>query len=42
MKTNSTIIQDSQSASGYNDQARKTNWFGPEVVFFPLPTEIWQ
>jgi predicted TPR repeat methyltransferase len=32
-KTNSTIIQDSQSASGYDDQARKTNWFGPEVVF---------
>lgn len=33
MKTNSTIIQDSQAASGYDDQARKTNWFGPEVVF---------
>lgn len=33
MKTNSTIIQDHQSASGYDDQARKTNWFGPEVVF---------
>jgi predicted TPR repeat methyltransferase len=33
MKTNSTIIQDSQSASGYDEQARKTNWFGPEVVF---------
>jgi len=33
MKTNSTIIQDKQSASGYDDQARKTNWFGPEVVF---------
>jgi ubiquinone/menaquinone biosynthesis C-methylase UbiE len=33
MKTNSTIIQDSQSASEYDDQARKTNWFGPEVVF---------
>jgi predicted TPR repeat methyltransferase len=33
MKTNSTIIQDSQSASRYDDQARQTNWFGPEVVF---------
>ena len=33
MKTNSTIIQDSQSASEYDNQARKTNWFGPEVVF---------
>lgn len=33
MKTNSTIIQDSQSASEYDDQARKTNWFGSEVVF---------
>jgi ubiquinone/menaquinone biosynthesis C-methylase UbiE len=33
MKTNSTIIQDNQSAIGYDDQARKTNWFGPEVVF---------
>ena len=33
MKTNSTLIQDSRSASGYDEQARKTNWFGPEVVF---------
>lgn len=33
MKTNSTIIQDSQSASEYDTQARKTNWFGSEVVF---------
>jgi predicted TPR repeat methyltransferase len=33
MKTSSTIIQDSQSASEYDNQARKTNWFGPEVVF---------
>ncbi|MBN1452303.1 MAG: class I SAM-dependent methyltransferase [Anaerolineales bacterium] len=33
MKTNSTIIQDRQSARGYDDQARKANWFGPEVVF---------
>jgi predicted TPR repeat methyltransferase len=33
MKTNDTIIQDSQSANGYDEQARKTNWFGPEVVF---------
>lgn len=33
MKTDSTIIQDSQSASEYDNQARKTNWFGPEVIF---------
>lgn len=33
MKTNSTIIQDRESARGYDEQARKTNWFGPEVVF---------
>jgi predicted TPR repeat methyltransferase len=33
MKINSTIIPDSQSASGYDEQARKTNWFGSEVVF---------
>jgi len=33
MKTNSTIIQDSHSASEYDNQARKTNWFGSEVVF---------
>lgn len=33
MKTNSTIIDDSESASGYDEQARKTNWFGSEVVF---------
>ncbi len=33
MKTNSTIIQDCQSAGEYDDQARKTNWFGPEAVF---------
>jgi predicted TPR repeat methyltransferase len=33
MNTNSTIIQDSQSASEYDNQARRTNWFGSEVVF---------
>ncbi len=26
-------IQDSQSALDYDSQARRTNWFGPEVVF---------
>ena len=33
MRTNDTIIRDSQSASGYDEQARRTNWFGPEVLF---------
>jgi predicted TPR repeat methyltransferase len=33
MQTQDTIIQDKQSAVGYDLQARKTNWFGPEVVF---------
>lgn len=33
MQANDTIIRDSQSALEYDDQARKTNWFGPEVVF---------
>lgn len=33
METGNTIIQDSQSARDYDDQARKTAWFGPEVVF---------
>ena len=33
MPTNDTIIQDSQSAFEYDNQARATNWFGPEVVF---------
>ena len=33
MKTGDTIIADQQSATGYDEQARKTNWFGPEVVF---------
>src|SRR5690606_29952736 len=28
-----TIIQDDQSAAGYDDQARATNWYGPEVIF---------
>jgi ubiquinone/menaquinone biosynthesis C-methylase UbiE len=33
MQTNDTIIQDKQSATEYDLQARKTNWLGPEVVF---------
>lgn len=33
LKPNSTIIQDTQSASEYDNQARNTNWFGSEVVF---------
>ncbi len=44
MQTGDTIIQDSQAAKQYDQQARKTNWFGPEVVFgltyeFVLPGE---
>ena len=33
MQTNDTIIPDKQSAAGYDQQARETNWFGPDVVF---------
>jgi predicted TPR repeat methyltransferase len=33
MQTGDTIIQDEQSAADYDQQAQKTNWFGPEVVF---------
>ena len=33
MGANDTIIQDSQAANEYDNQARATNWFGPEVVF---------
>jgi predicted TPR repeat methyltransferase len=33
MQTDDTIIQDKQSATEYDLQARKTNWLGPEVVF---------
>lgn len=33
MQTGDTIIQDRQSAVEYDAQAKKTNWFGPEVVF---------
>lgn len=33
MKTNDTIIHDSESAQGYDQQAQATNWRGPEVVF---------
>jgi ubiquinone/menaquinone biosynthesis C-methylase UbiE len=28
-----TIIRDEKSAAGYDQQARETHWFGPEVVF---------
>ena len=33
MQTNDTIIPDQQSAAGYDQQARETHWFGPDVVF---------
>jgi predicted TPR repeat methyltransferase len=33
MQAKDTIIRDSQSANEYDNQARATNWFGPEVVF---------
>ena len=33
MPTNDTIIRDNQAAQNYDEQARKTDWFGPEVVF---------
>ncbi len=33
MKTGDTIIQDRQSAEGYDEQAHSTGWFGPDVVF---------
>jgi predicted TPR repeat methyltransferase len=33
VQANDTIIQDNQSAEEYDNQARATNWFGPEVVF---------
>jgi len=33
MQTGDTIIQDEQSAAGYNEQAQNTAWFAPEVVF---------
>ncbi len=33
IKTNDTIIRDSESAQGYDQQAQATNWRGPEVVF---------
>lgn len=33
MKTGDTIIQDRQSAEGYDEQAQTTGWFGSEVVF---------
>jgi ubiquinone/menaquinone biosynthesis C-methylase UbiE len=33
MSTSDTIIRDRQAAEGYDQQARNTNWFGPEVIF---------
>jgi SAM-dependent methyltransferase len=33
LQTNDTIIPDQQSAAGYDQQARETHWFGPDVVF---------
>ncbi len=33
MHTGDTIIHDKQSALDYDEQAQKTHWFGPEVVF---------
>lgn len=33
MATGDTIIPDKQSAVAYDQQARATHWFGPEVVF---------
>ena len=33
METGDSIIQDQQSADNYDEQARTTQWFGPEVVF---------
>jgi predicted TPR repeat methyltransferase len=33
MQTGKTIIQDPQAAREYDQQAKATHWFGPEVVF---------
>jgi predicted TPR repeat methyltransferase len=33
MKATDTIIHDTESAQGYDQQAQATNWRGPEVVF---------
>lgn len=33
MRTHDTIIRDLDSAAGYDGQALKTNWLGPQVVF---------
>ena len=33
MQTGDTIIQDRQAAQEYDEQARKTGWHAPEVVF---------
>jgi len=33
MQTGDTIIHDKQSAVNYDEQARRTEWFGSEVVF---------
>ncbi len=33
MPENDTLIKDKKSAAKYDQQARETNWLGPEVVF---------
>jgi predicted TPR repeat methyltransferase len=33
MQTGDTIIQDKRSAVEYDQRARETHWFGPEVIF---------
>lgn len=33
MPASDTIIRDVESAKGYDEQAQKTNWLGPQVVF---------
>ena len=33
MQTADTVIRDAASADAYDEQARQTNWLGPDVVF---------
>src|SRR5512146_574871 len=33
MQTADTVIRDAASADGYDEQAKQTNWLGPDVVF---------
>src|SRR5512142_2281828 len=33
MQTADTVIRDAASADGYDEQAKKTNWLGPDVIF---------